>query len=94
MSGLSPGPALGTPARVLVKSGNMPGRVQDPVLTSRCESLRRICEEARLLFCRPQVRKDVLYSLRHTMATLGLVDSKDLKLVASRLGHTSEHLVL
>jgi integrase len=40
------------------------------------------------------VQRVVLYSLRHAMATLVLADSKDLKLVASRLGHTSEHLVL
>lgn len=40
------------------------------------------------------LQRVVLYSLRHTMATLVLADSKDLKLVASRLGHTSEHLVL
>lgn len=40
------------------------------------------------------VQRVVLHSLRHTMATLVLADSKDLKLVASRLGHTSEHPVL
>ena len=36
----------------------------------------------------------LLEVLRHTTATLVLADSKDLKLLASRLGHTSEHLVL
>lgn len=40
------------------------------------------------------VRKVVLYALRHTSATIALAKTKDLKLVASRLGHTSELLVL
>ena len=40
------------------------------------------------------VRQVVLYALRHTMATLVLHETKDLKLVAARLGHTSELLVL
>lgn len=35
-----------------------------------------------------------LYDLRHTMATLILNDTKDIKLVASRLGHSNEYLVL
>jgi integrase len=39
----------------------------------------------------PKVR---LYALRHTMASLVLHETKDLKLVASRLGHASELLVL
>jgi integrase len=40
------------------------------------------------------VRRVVLYALRHTSATLTLAATKDLKLVAARLGHTSELLVL
>jgi integrase len=39
----------------------------------------------------PKVR---LYALRHTMASLVLHETKDLKLVAARLGHASELLVL
>lgn len=39
----------------------------------------------------PQV---VLYALRHTMATIALNRTKDLKLVATRLGHANEMLVL
>ena len=35
-----------------------------------------------------------LYDLRHTMATLILNDTKDIKLVASRLGHANGYLVL
>jgi hypothetical protein len=35
-----------------------------------------------------------LYSLRHTMATLVLHETKDIKLVAARLGHANEYLVL
>jgi integrase len=41
-----------------------------------------------------QVRRVVLYALRHTSATLMLSDTKDLKLVASRLGHANEVMVL
>lgn len=41
-----------------------------------------------------EVRKVVLYALRHTMATIALNRSKDLKLVAARLGHANEMLVL
>lgn len=41
-----------------------------------------------------KVRRVVLYALRHTMATLVLHDTKDLKLVATRLGHRDETLVL
>jgi integrase len=55
-------------------------------------------ERVRLSFHRALVRADVrrvvLYALRHTMATLVLAETKDLKLVATRLGHTSELLVL
>lgn len=40
------------------------------------------------------VRQVVLYALRHTMATLVLHETKDLKLVATRLGHSNELLVL
>jgi integrase len=40
------------------------------------------------------VRQVVLYALRHTMATLVLHETKDLKLVATRLGHSNEMLVL
>jgi len=40
------------------------------------------------------VRQVVLYALRHTMATLVLHEMKDLKLVATRLGHSNEMLVL
>jgi integrase len=40
------------------------------------------------------VRQVVLYALRHTMATLVLHETKDLKLVAARLGHSNEMLVL
>ena len=36
----------------------------------------------------------VLYALRHTSATITLADSKDLKLVANRLGHSNENMVL
>lgn len=36
----------------------------------------------------------MLYALRHTSATITLADSKDLKLVASRLGHSNENMVL
>ncbi len=39
----------------------------------------------------PRVR---LYALRHTMASVVLHETKDLKLVAARLGHASELLVL
>jgi integrase len=55
------------------------------------ERVRRSFYEA---LVRAGVRKVVLYALRHTMATLVLAETKDLKLVASRLGHTSELLVL
>jgi single stranded DNA-binding protein len=41
-----------------------------------------------------KVRRVVLYALRHTMATLVLHDTKDLKLVATRLGHRDETLLL
>lgn len=41
-----------------------------------------------------EVRRVVLYALRHTSATITLADSKDLKLVASRLGHSNENMVL
>ena len=40
------------------------------------------------------VRQVVLYALRHSMATLVLHETKDLKLVATRLGHSNEMLVL
>jgi integrase len=40
------------------------------------------------------VRHVVLYALRHTMATLVLHETKDIKLVATRLGHANEMLVL
>jgi integrase len=40
------------------------------------------------------VRRVRLYDLRHTMATLVLHDTKDIKLVAARLGHANEYLVL
>jgi hypothetical protein len=40
------------------------------------------------------VRQVVLYALRHTMATITLHETKDLKLVATRLGHANEMLVL
>jgi len=39
----------------------------------------------------PRVR---VYDLRHTMATLVLHETKDLKLVATRLGHSNEVMVL
>jgi integrase len=35
-----------------------------------------------------------LYALRHTMASFVLHETNDLKLVAARLGHASELLVL
>ncbi len=41
-----------------------------------------------------EVRRVVLYALRHTSATIMLADSKDLKLVATRLGHSNETMVL
>jgi integrase len=41
-----------------------------------------------------QLRQVVLYALRHTSATLTLAETKDVKLVASRLGHANELLVL
>lgn len=41
-----------------------------------------------------EVRRVVLYALRHTSATITLADSKDLKLVATRLGHSNENMVL
>lgn len=40
------------------------------------------------------VQQVVLYALRHTMATLVPHETKDLKLVATRLGHSNEMLVL
>lgn len=40
------------------------------------------------------VRQVVLYALRHTMAAVALSRTKDLKLVAARLGHANEMLVL
>jgi integrase len=43
---------------------------------------------------RAGVRRVVLYALRHTMATLLLHETKDLKLVAARLGHADETLAL
>jgi len=43
---------------------------------------------------RAGVRRVVLYALRHTMATLVLHETKDLKLVAARLGHADETLAL
>ncbi|MGH7883164.1 MAG: tyrosine-type recombinase/integrase [Candidatus Dormibacteraceae bacterium] len=41
-----------------------------------------------------KIRQVVLYALRHTMATITLHETKDLKLVATRLGHANEMLVL
>ena len=41
-----------------------------------------------------KVRRVVLYALRHTMATLVLHETKDIKLVATRLGHATETLLL
>jgi len=43
---------------------------------------------------RAGVRRVVLYALRHTMATLVLHETKDVKLVAARLGHADETLAL
>lgn len=40
------------------------------------------------------VRQVGLYALRHTMATITLHETKDLKLVATRLGHANDMLVL
>jgi integrase len=40
------------------------------------------------------VRQVVLYALRHTMASLVLHETKNVKLVATRLGHANETLVL
>jgi integrase len=40
------------------------------------------------------LRRVRLYDLRHTMATLVLAETKNLKLVAARLGHANETLVL
>jgi integrase len=40
------------------------------------------------------VRRVVLYALRHTSATLVLAETHDLKLVATRLGHSNEVMVL
>jgi len=40
------------------------------------------------------VRRVVLYALRHTMATLVLRETKDLKLGATQLGHSNEILVV
>ena len=39
------------------------------------------------------MRRVVLHALRHTMATLLLHETRDLKLVAARLGHADETLV-
>jgi integrase len=41
-----------------------------------------------------RVRRVVLYALRHTSATLVLAETHDLKLVATRLGHSNEVMVL
>ena len=41
-----------------------------------------------------KVRRVVLYALRHTSATLVLDETHDLKLVATRLGHSNEVMVL
>ncbi|MGH7867237.1 MAG: site-specific integrase, partial [Candidatus Dormibacteraceae bacterium] len=41
-----------------------------------------------------EIRQVVLYALRHTMATLVLHETKDVKLVATRLGHANETMVL
>lgn len=41
-----------------------------------------------------KVRRVVLYTLRHTSATLVLDETHDLKLVATRLGHSNEVMVL
>jgi integrase len=38
------------------------------------------------------VRRLALYALRHTMATLVLRETRDLRLVAARLGHADETL--
>ncbi|MDQ6772539.1 MAG: tyrosine-type recombinase/integrase, partial [Candidatus Dormibacteraeota bacterium] len=43
---------------------------------------------------RAELKRMRLYGLRHTMATLVLSETKDLKLVAARLGHANEYLVL
>jgi integrase len=40
------------------------------------------------------VRRVVLYALRHTSATLVLAGTHDLKLEATRLGHSNEVMVL
>jgi integrase len=43
---------------------------------------------------RAKVRRRKLYSLRHTMATLMLLRRESPKVVAARLGHANETLVL
>ena len=55
-------------------------------------------ERVRTVFYRAlkaaRLRKVVLYALRHTSASIVLHETKDLKLVAARLGHVNETLVL
>jgi integrase len=41
-----------------------------------------------------EVRRVVLYALRHTSATITLADSKDVKPVATRPGHSNKTMVL
>lgn len=41
-----------------------------------------------------ELRRVVLYALHHAFATITLADSRDLKLVATRLGQANENLAL
>ncbi len=71
-----------------------------PVLVELLQDwrLRQALERVRRHFYRALeragVRRVVLDALRHTMATLVLHETKDLKLVAARLGHADETLAL
>ena len=60
----------------------------------RPHSLDRVREQFYSVLEEAGLRRVRLYDLRHTMATLVLAETKNLKLVAARLGHANEMLVL
>ena len=57
-------------------------------------NLDRVRREFYKVLTAAGIRRLVPYSLRHTSATFVLHETKDVKLVAARLGHANEYLVL